>query len=107
MLAIAISEIERHKVDGFLKQHEIIEGKPLIVVHTMTRWETKLWDSPNFARLADQLINEYDAQIIFSGKKQDSPSIEKIISLMRWQAVNSSGETPSKSLPISSSVHSL
>ena len=96
--SIAISENERGKVDGFLKHHGIIESKPLIVVNTMTRWETKLWDFHNFARLADQLIDKYDAQIIFSGQKNDSPSIEKIISLMGQQAVNASGETSIKEL---------
>jgi lipopolysaccharide heptosyltransferase II len=81
-----------------LNQHKIIDGKPLIVVHTMSRWETKLWDSPNFVRLADRLIDKYGAQIIFSGQKQDSPSIEKIISLMSGQAVNASGKTSIKEL---------
>ena len=67
-------------------------------MNTTTRWETKLWDSPNFARLSDQLIDQYDAQIIFTGQKHDSPSIDEIMSLMRGQVVNASGKTTIKEL---------
>ena len=95
---IAIGEKERRTVDDFLKEQEIIDSKPLIVVNTTARWETKLWDFHNFARLSVQLIDKYDAQIVFSGPKPDSPSIEEIISLMRGQAVNASGKTTLKEL---------
>ncbi len=95
---IAVGERERRTVEAFLKQEGIIDSKPLIVVNTTTRWETKLWDSPNFARLSDQLIDQYDAQIIFTGQKIDSPSIDEIMSLMRGQVVNASGKTTIKEL---------
>ena len=80
---IAVGEKERRTVDDFFKQQEIIDNKSLIVVNTTARWETKLWDSHNFARLSDQLIEEYDAQIVFTGTKPDFPLIEEILSLMR------------------------
>jgi lipopolysaccharide heptosyltransferase II len=59
----------------------------------MARWETKLWDVQKFARLSDQLIRDYNAQIVFTGQKQDARVITKIISLMNRPAVNATGET--------------
>ena len=95
---IDVGEKERRSVDDFLKEHAIIDSKPLIVVNTTARWETKLWDSLNFARLSELLIDKYDAQIVFSGSKPDCPSIDEIISRMRGQAVNASGKTSLKEL---------
>jgi 3-deoxy-D-manno-octulosonic-acid transferase/heptosyltransferase-1 len=95
---IVTNEKEKRKVDEFLRKHEIVDEKPLLAVHPMARWETKLWDVHKFARLSDQLIKDYNAQIVFTGQKQDAPVITKIISLMNRPAVNASGETSLKEL---------
>ena len=96
--SIIINEKEKCKVDGFLRKHEIVDEKPLIAIHPMARWETKQWDAQKFARLSDQLIKHYNAQIVFTGGKQDGPVIANIISLMKERAVNASGETTLKEL---------
>lgn len=96
--SIDTNEKEWSKVDGFLRKHEIVDEKPLIAVNVMARWVTKQWDAQKFARLSDQLIKDYNAQIVFTGLKQDTQVITNIISLMKQRAVNASGETTLKEL---------
>jgi 3-deoxy-D-manno-octulosonic-acid transferase/heptosyltransferase-1 len=96
--SIVIKDEERCKIDALLREHEIIEEKKLIAVNVMARWETKQWERKKFALLSDQLIEDYNAQIIFTGQKRDAPLITEIISLMNQSAVNASGETTLKEL---------
>ena len=96
--SINTNEKEQRKVDCFLREHEIVDQKPLIAVNVMPRWVTKQWDAQKFARLSDQLIKDYNAQIVFTGHKQDTPVIANIISRMTQTAVNASGETTLKEL---------
>jgi 3-deoxy-D-manno-octulosonic-acid transferase/heptosyltransferase-1 len=96
--SIVTREKDSLKIDVFLKSHDIVGAKSLVALHTGARWETKQWNAKKFARLSDQLITDYNAQIVFTGQKQDEPVIANIISLMKQGAVNASGKTTLKEL---------
>jgi lipopolysaccharide heptosyltransferase I len=74
------------------------EGRPLVVMNPVARWETKLWPERSFAELADRLIQEKNALIIFTGSPDDRVVIERIISRMSREAVNWAGKTTLKEL---------
>ncbi len=73
-------------------------GSPVVVMNPMARWTTKLWQEEKFARLADRLIKERKATIIFTGASGDRETIARILEKMREQAQNWAGETSLKEM---------
>jgi heptosyltransferase-1 len=74
------------------------EGKPLIVMNPVARWKTKLWQERNFAELADRLVQEKHASVIFTGSPADREVNQKIISMMKQKAINWAGKTTLREL---------
>jgi len=70
----------------------------LVVINPMARWATKLWPEKNFSELADRLIREKAAVVIFTGSPADRITTRQIISQMREKAHNWAGETSLKEL---------
>ncbi len=73
-------------------------GRPLVVVNPAARWKTKLWLEQNFAELADRLVEEKKAIVIFTGSPDDRAVNDRILSMMREKALNWAGETTLKEL---------
>ena len=100
--------IER-EVSAIRKKKELLaaKGRPLVVVNPVARWETKLWPERNFAELADRLVKEKNAVVIFTGSPDDRAVNDRIISMMREKAVNWAGETTLKELAALASLSDL
>ena len=71
---------------------------PLVIMNPVARWKTKLWSERKFSELADKLIQERKAVVIFSGSSDDRAVIDRILSMMSEQALNWAGETTLKEL---------
>lgn len=87
--------VMRTKISG------IVQGgkKPLVVINPAARWETKLWTEQKFAELADRLITEKEAAVIFTGSRVDRDANRRILGMMRKKsAVDLTGETTLKEL---------
>ncbi len=69
------------------------DGGLLAVMNPMARWSTKLWKEEKFARLADRLISERKATVIFTGAAGDRDVIARILGMMSGKALNWAGET--------------
>ena len=93
-----ISDQDRKKTDDLLQQHEKKEYKLLAAINPVAKWETKLWDNAKFAKLADSLINQYNAKVFFTGSAEDRELILDIISRMKRKAYNLAGMTSLKTL---------
>jgi lipopolysaccharide heptosyltransferase I len=74
------------------------EGRPLVAINPVARWKTKLWSERKFAELADRLVCERNAVVIFTGSPDDRAVDARIISMMKQRAVNWAGETTLKEL---------
>jgi lipopolysaccharide heptosyltransferase I len=83
----------RLKIAGIKK-----EGGLLVVMNPVARWKTKLWSERNFAELADRLVQEKKASVIFTGSPADRAVNQRIISLMKQNAANWAGETTLREL---------
>jgi lipopolysaccharide heptosyltransferase I len=83
------------------------DGRRLIVINPIARWKTKLWDEGKFARLADRLVAERHAMVIFTGSSDDRPITERIRGMMRENAVNWAGETTLRELAALTSLADL
>ncbi len=104
---IPIGEEDKSKVQRFLSANKISTSRLLIAINSQAGWVTKLWQPLKMAKLSDRLIENYGAQIIFTGGKDDYQSIEDILSLMEHKALNSSGETSLKELSFLLSLSDL
>ncbi len=92
----------RQKIEGVKRQ-----GRPLVVMNPVARWKTKLWRESNFAELADRLIREKNAAVIFTGSHDDRELIERIRSLMGGESRNWAGEVTLKELAALASLADL
>ncbi len=81
--------------------------RPLIAMNPVARWITKLWPERHFAELADRLVKEKKAVVIFTGSPEDRAVNERIISLMSGTAMNWAGETTLKELAALASLTDL
>lgn len=68
-------------------------ASPLMVLNPNARWETKRWLPERFAALADRLIVELKAEVVFVGSAADKESVERIVSSMERKARNLAGRT--------------
>jgi heptosyltransferase-1 len=74
-----------------------LEG-PLIVINPVARWKTKLWPDCRFAELADRLVREKRATVIFTGSREDRNINDGIMVMMKQAAINWTGETTLREL---------
>jgi heptosyltransferase-1 len=97
------------EVSAIRKKIEVmnLQGRPLIAVNPVARWVTKLWPERNFAELADRLVKEKNAVVIFTGSPEDRAVNDRIISRMSETAMNWAGETTLKELAALASLTSL
>jgi lipopolysaccharide heptosyltransferase I len=73
-------------------------GTRVVVINPMARWRTKLWQEEKFAVLADRLIAERNATVIFTGGAADREVIARIRGLMHGEALDWSDDTTLKEL---------
>lgn len=89
-----------HEISRMRQRTAVIKevGKPLVVINPVARWKTKLWRESNFVELADRLVLEKKAAVIFTGSAADRDVNLRIISRMKQPAENWAGETSLKEL---------
>ncbi|MDD2389373.1 MAG: lipopolysaccharide heptosyltransferase I [Desulfobacterales bacterium] len=68
-------------------------SKPVVAVNPVAKWDTKLWSNRSFARMADILVDQYEAHVVFTGSADDHDTIGQIRSMMTHRAVNLAGRT--------------
>ncbi len=82
----------RERVRTFLDRAGITERDRIVYANPASRWETKFWSVSAWAELADSLIREAAAQVIFAGSTQDVPYIELIAERMNERALIAAGK---------------
>jgi len=82
-------------------------GRPLVAINPVARWKTKLWSERKFAELADRLISERNAIVIFTGSHEDGLVNTRILAMMEQNAVSWAGETTLKELAALASLSTV
>ncbi len=95
---LPVSDQDRNAANDLLMHCGIKTPELLVAINPMAKWETKLWDNLKFSNLADRLIEQENADVIFTGGQEDSEVIEDIISNMKAKAANFAGKTSLKTL---------
>lgn len=80
-------------VSNFLTSYEIDMEYPLVAIHPGSPIPLKRWLPERYAELADWLIAQKGAQVLFVGVNDETPIITEIQKLMRGRSINIAGET--------------
>ena len=75
------------------QNHSFIVG-----INPSANWQPKRWPAANFSRLADFLIKQYKAAVVFIGTEKEKKVIQEVISRMEGKAYDFSGTTNLKQL---------
>ena len=78
---------------NFIEDQQIKREHPLIAIHPGSPIILKRWHPERYAELADWLIDQKNAQIIFVGVKDEIPVIDHIQDMMQGESINIAGET--------------
>jgi 3-deoxy-D-manno-octulosonic-acid transferase/heptosyltransferase-1 len=95
---LAVQDQDRTTLEALLMRHGISESRLLVAINPVAKWETKLWSNLKFAKLADSLIQQYGANVVFTGGSEDRGTVQDIISAMEAKAANLAGETTLRTL---------
>ncbi len=93
----------RTDIDRFLTALNIDVNRPLIALNCSVGAvrPARNWFPERFASLADRLINELDAQVIFVGGKEDRDLVRGVLADMKNKAISVAGDL---SLPESAAL---
>jgi len=83
-------------IEDLLKKNGVKEKDLLVIIHAAPQYYTHKWVNKRFAEVADFLVDDYNAKIIFSGEYKDIELNNEIISLMKNGALNFAGKTKLK-----------
>ena len=87
------SNFEKIKIE-----HQITDQTLLIGINSSSIWKTKRWIPEYFAKVADQLIDEFNCKIILIGSKNDTESVNSVVLAMKHSPINLCNKTDLKSL---------
>jgi len=86
---IHVPQRDRDIIQAFLKQQRIDFRRPVIAVHPGTSPTTpyKRWETYRYAVVADKIIEDNAAQIIFTWANQELEMVKAIMALMKYRAI--------------------
>ena len=79
--------------DDFLRRLRILPHCPLIIIHPGSPISLKRWRTERFAAVADWLIKQKNAQILFVGTRDEVQIISNVQRQMNEKSINLAGET--------------
>lgn len=89
-------KISDKTIAEILSKNKISKKDILILLHPAPQHKSHEWIPERFAELADVLIENYKAKIIFTGAEKDKDYNSSIISLMKNNAFNMAGTSLSE-----------
>ncbi|GBC64017.1 lipopolysaccharide heptosyltransferase I [Desulfonema ishimotonii] len=95
---LPVRRADEMAADALLAENGMAGSRLLVAINPVAQWETKLWENRKFAALADRLIAEYGADVVFTGGPDDGPVVADILSHMQHRASGFAGRTSLKVL---------
>jgi len=95
-LEVTVTELEREQAHFTLVQHGVSQGLRVALVPGGKPFH--LWPEERFAAVADSLVKDYGAQIIFFGSGNDIPMCQRVSALMKSKSLNLAGRTSLREL---------
>ena len=88
---IHITEEDDAHVEKLLKEHAIVD--PVVVINAGAKSYLKRWTTVGFAEVADRLISDCKASVVFVGLKEDEAIVSEIMAKMKYKPYNLTGKT--------------
>ncbi len=86
------------RVSKRLNESAVRPFDSLVGIHAGSVWATKRWLAEGFAAVADRLIEELGAKVVFVGGPKDGQIMERVLSMMHQKPLNWVGKTSLKEL---------
>jgi lipopolysaccharide heptosyltransferase II len=78
-----INDADRGYVNGYLQEWDIKPQKPIFCIHPGSGTWVKLWETGRWAAVADTLIEQLDASVVFTGGNHELLMTHEIVSQMK------------------------
>jgi lipopolysaccharide heptosyltransferase II len=93
-IELPVSPSALQNIDQFLSERSIDNNRPLIALNCSVgaARPARNWFPDRFAILADRLIDELDAQVIFVGGNEDRELVRNVMADMKKKAVSAAGD---------------
>ena len=89
----SVTAEDKKWASDFLATYQIEKQRPLVAIHPGSPIALKRWLPERYAELADWLIAQKRAQILFVGVEDEIPIITEIQALMQGESINIAGKT--------------
>ena len=89
----SVTAEDKKWASDFLSTYQIERQHPLVAIHPGSPIALKRWSPDRYAELADWLIAQKRAHILFVGVENEIPIVTQIQTLMRGESVNIAGKT--------------
>jgi len=93
-----ISPEDQQHVEQLIRRWGLAAGKRLVIICPGARSHIKRWYTDKFCALADRLIEEADADVVFTGEPDESEILHDVMTGMRHPAHNAVGCTTVRQL---------
>jgi lipopolysaccharide heptosyltransferase II len=92
-MELPVGEEARYAVERFLSVKQVDASRPLIALNCSvgSARPARNWFPERFAALADRLIRDLGAAVVFVGGTEDSELVQSVMSAMKETAVSSAG----------------
>lgn len=87
-----IYEEDQAYVDGYLEESGIAPEQPIICIHPGAGTWVKRWQEEKWAQVADTLIDQLDAEVVFTGSEQEGTIVEQIRAHMEHRSYTTVGD---------------
>ncbi|MBI4778727.1 glycosyltransferase family 9 protein [Candidatus Desantisbacteria bacterium] len=100
LVPIWTSQEDEKYIDSFFKQNKIQSDDFVVAIHPGTGPSAtcRRWAARRFADLADWLIREYKAKVIFTGAPSEVDLVNNILAFMQEKPIVAAGKTSLKQL---------
>ena len=77
----------------YLAERGVGDDDPLVCIHPGAGAPVKLWQNERWARVADALVQGYEAKVILTGSASEAPLVQAIAEQMTSQPIVAAGQT--------------
>ncbi len=85
-------------IETLWRRWQLPDGARLVVISPGARSHIKRWPAEGFARVADRLIRESGASVVFAGEPDEEEIVQEILGAMEQRAVSAVGLTTIRQL---------
>lgn len=95
-ISLWVTQEDRERAAELLSQNGIKDfdnDRLIVVIHPAARWYGRQWTTEGYAEIADRLIREYQANVIFTGSYNETRLTDDITDLMIYKPIIAIGKT--------------